>query len=120
MENAISIFHSPVFIELLEVVADPEGESGLPEFFAPAEAEEQQQQSQQQQFQLALTLGGSIGDYRLALDYLQSRKDIDGLTAAIVNYVNNPAEWQAASRAVDRKDGGGPSAAHDGLRRAAS
>jgi glycosyltransferase involved in cell wall biosynthesis len=26
-------------------------------------------------------------------------EDIDGLTAAIVNYVNNPAEWQAASRA---------------------
>ena len=27
------------------------------------------------------------------------RDSIDGLTAAIVNYVNNPAEWQAASRA---------------------
>ena len=26
-------------------------------------------------------------------------EDIDGLTAAIMNYVNNPAEWQVASRA---------------------
>jgi len=26
-------------------------------------------------------------------------EDIDGVVAAIISYVNNPAEWQAASRA---------------------